>query len=109
MALNPHHPGTYRIAAVVDHYRRRGYAQALAILDSANLPSYPHAVMTRAAIYAQLGQLNESHAVWREVATRWPEYAAHVEEEMHKWLAPDVVVHLLEGVEKARRRDVNSD
>ena len=93
----------------MDHYRRREYAQALAILDSANLPSYPHAVMTRAAIYAQLGQLNESHAVWREVATRWPEYAAHVEEEMHKWLAPDVVVHLFEGVEKARRRDVNSD
>jgi non-specific serine/threonine protein kinase len=102
MALNPHHPGTYRIAAVVDHYRRREYAQALAILDRANLPSYPHAVMTRAAIYAQLGHLKEAHAVWREVATRWPEYAAHVEEEMHKWLTPDVVVHLLEGVEKAR-------
>lgn len=109
MELNPHHPGTYWIASVLDHYRRRDYPQALAILDRANLPSYPHAVMTRAAIHAQLGHVKEAHAAWREVATRWPEYAAHLEEEMHKWLTPDVVVQLLEGAEKARRHDVNSD
>lgn len=64
---------------MVDHYRRRDDGGALAILDSANMTSYPQAVLTRAAIYAQLGRLQE-RAVWRDVETRFPEFAARFDE-----------------------------
>ena len=102
MALNPHHPGTYRIASLMDHYRRRDYAQALAILDRVNMPSYPYLVMARAAIYAQLGRTEAAYAVLRDAERRMPEFVANFEGELHKWFTPDVVEHFHEGIEKAR-------
>jgi hypothetical protein len=102
MALNPHHPGIYRIASVVDHYRRRDYVGALAILDSANMTSYPHALLTRAAICGQLGRLEEASAAWTDVATRFPEFVGRFYEEFDKWLTPDEADHLREGILKAR-------
>jgi hypothetical protein len=44
------------------------------------MTSYPQAVLTRAAIYAQRGRLQEARAVWRDVETRFPEFAARFDE-----------------------------
>ena len=75
MSLNPHHPGVYRLPSVIDRYRRRDYAGALEILDRVNMPSYPQTLMTRAAIYAQLGRLEDARAVWRAAEARVPGFA----------------------------------
>ncbi len=60
MALNPHHAGIYHMPYVIDRYRRRDYAGALEILDRVNMPGYPNVMLARAAVYAQLGRLDEA-------------------------------------------------
>jgi len=102
MALNPHHPGIYRIASVVDHYRRRDYEGALAILDSANVTSYPHAVLTRAAIYAQLGRQQEASVRVAMPPHAFRNSSSASTSEFDKWLTPDVAEHLREGILNAR-------
>ena len=76
MALNPNHAGIYHMPSVIDRYRRRDYPGALAILDRVNMPGYPNAMLVRAALYAQLGRLDDALAVWREVEARVPGYGA---------------------------------
>ena len=75
MALNPNHAGIYHMPSVIDRYRRRDYPGALAILDRVNMPGYPNAMLVRAAVYAQLGRLDDALAVWRDVEARVPGYA----------------------------------
>jgi TolB-like protein/cytochrome c-type biogenesis protein CcmH/NrfG len=100
--LNPHHPGAYWLSSVIDHYRRRDYLGALEILDRANMPGYPQALMTRAGIYAQLGRLDEAAELWRAAEARLPGYSARLHEELGKWFGAEVIARLEEGADKIR-------
>ena len=103
MALNPHHAGIYHMPYVMDRYRRRDYAGALEILDRVNMPGYPNVMLARAAVYAQLGRLDEAAAVWREADARVPGYGARLHAELTKWFSPDHVAHIQEAVAKILR------
>jgi adenylate cyclase len=102
MALNPHHPGVYRMSSVIDHYRRGDYEGALRVLDRVNMPSYPYTRMARAAIYGQLGRIEEAREVWNEASALIPEFIANYLTEVCKWFPPDLIAHLEEGLKKVR-------
>jgi tetratricopeptide (TPR) repeat protein len=108
MALNPHHPGIYRMPAVLDKVRRGEYPEALELLDRVNLPSYPHALMARAAIYAQLGRLDDALAVWREADARMPGFVDRMHDQLTKWFTSDLVERLQEAADKIRRHATKS-
>jgi TolB-like protein/Tfp pilus assembly protein PilF len=108
MALNPHHSGIYRMPAVLDKVRRGEYVQALELLDRVNLPGYPHALMARAAIYAQLGRVDEALAVWREADARMPGFVDRIHDQLSKWFTSDLVERFQEAADTIRRHATKS-
>ena len=60
-------------------------------------------MMSRAAVYAQLGRLDDAVAIWREVEARVPGYTARLHLELTKWFQPDHVAHIEEAVAKILR------
>jgi adenylate cyclase len=99
--LNPNHPGWYRYTAWHDAYRKKDYRRALDIALQLNAPKnyYTHAVL--AICYAQLGQMEEARRALRDMLALKPNYA-EVARELHgRWIEPDLVEQLMDGLRKA--------
>src|SRR5438477_1580961 len=99
--LNPNHPGWYRYTAWHDAYRKKDYRKALDVALHLNAPKnyYTHAVL--AICYAQLGQMEEARKALRDMLALKPNYA-EVARELHgRWIEPDLVEQLMDGLRKA--------
>ncbi len=99
--LNPNHPGWYRYTAWHDAYRKKDYRKALDVALHLNAPKnyYTHAVL--AICYAQLGQMEEARNALRDMLSLKPNYA-EVARELHgRWIDPDLVEQLMDGLRKA--------
>jgi len=99
--LNPNHPGWYRYPAWHDAYRKKDYRKARDVALHLNAPKnyYTHAVL--AICYAQLGQMEEARRALRDMLALKPNYA-QVARELHgRWIEPDLVEQLMDGLRKA--------
>jgi tetratricopeptide (TPR) repeat protein len=99
--LNPNHPGWYRYTAWHDAYRKKDYRKALDIALRLNAPQnyYTHAVL--AICYAQLDRMEEARKALRDMLALKPNYA-EVARELHgRWIDPDLVEQLMDGLRKA--------
>ncbi|MEP6994705.1 MAG: hypothetical protein ABI968_09310, partial [Acidobacteriota bacterium] len=99
--LNPNHPGWYRYTAWHDAYRKKDYRRALDLALQLNAPKnyYTHSVL--AICYAQLGQMEQARKALRDLLALKPEYA-RVARELHgRWIEPDLVEQLMDGLRKA--------
>ena len=99
--LNPNHPGWYRYTAWHDAYRKKDYRTALDVALRLNAPQnyYTHAVL--AMCYAQLGQMEEARKALGDMLALKPNYA-EVARELHgRWIEPDLVEQLMDGLRKA--------
>jgi TolB-like protein/Tfp pilus assembly protein PilF len=99
--LNPNHPGWYRYPAWHDSYRKKDYRKALDLAFQLNAPQnyYTHAVL--AMCYAQLGRMEEARKALRDMLALKPNYA-EVARELHgRWIQPDLVEQLMDGLRKA--------
>jgi TolB-like protein/Tfp pilus assembly protein PilF len=98
--LNPHHPGIYWLSTIVDLYRRHDYAAALELLDRINMPGYPNSPIIRAALYGQLGRIEEGRALVREAEARLPGISNAEGHVRFRWFTPDLAQHIQEGLDK---------
>ena len=99
--LNPNLPGMYHYTAWHDAYGRKDYRRALELALQLNTPDnfYQHAVL--AMCYAQLGEMDAAHKSIQDMLALKPDYA-EVARELHgKWIQPDLVEQLLDGLRKA--------
>src|SRR4029077_8263471 len=99
--LNPNHPGWYCYPAWHDSYRKKDYRRALDLAFELNAPQnyYTHAVL--AMCYAQLGRMEEARKAVGEMLALKPNYA-EVARELHgRWIQPDLVEQLMDGLRKA--------
>ena len=99
--LNPNHPGWYCYPAWHDSYRKKDYRKALDLAFQLNAPQnyYTHAVL--AMCYAQLGRMEEARKALRDMLALKPNYA-EVARELHgRWIQPDLVEQLMDGLRKA--------
>jgi TolB-like protein/Tfp pilus assembly protein PilF len=99
--LNPNHPGWYCYPAWHDSYRKKDYRKALDLAFQLNAPQnyYTHAVL--AMCYAQLGRMEEARKALRDMLSLKPNYA-EVARELHgRWIQPDLVEQLMDGLRKA--------
>ena len=99
--LNPNHPGWYRYPAWHDAYRKKDYRKALDVALRLNAPQnyYTHAVL--AICYAQLDRIEEARKSLRDMLALKPNYA-QVARELHgRWIEPDLVEQLMDGLRKA--------
>ncbi len=99
--LNPNHPGWYCYPAWHDAYRKKDYRKALDLAFQLNAPQnyYTHAVL--AMCYAQLGRMEEARKALREMLALKPNYA-EVARELHgRWIQPNLVEQLMDGLRKA--------
>jgi TolB-like protein len=101
MQLNANHPGWHLMTAWHDAYRRNDYRKALDLALKLNAPKNPWVQRSLAVTYAQLGRHREASNSLRELLTLVPNYS-RVAREMHsRWLEPDLVDHMMEGLRKA--------
>ncbi len=101
LQLNPNHAGWYRYPAWHDAYRKKDYRKALEVALQLNAPKnyYTHAVL--AMCYAQLDRMEEAHKALRDMLALKPNYA-EVARELHgRWILPDLVEQLMDGLRKA--------
>ena len=99
--LNPNHPGWYRYTDWHDAYRKKDYRKALDVALHLNAPRnyYTHAVL--AMCYAQLGRIEEAGKALADMLALKPDYA-EVARELHgRWIDPDLVEQLMDGLRKA--------
>ncbi len=99
--LNPNHPGWYCYPAWHDSYRKKDYRKALDLAFQLNAPQnyYTHAVL--AMCYAQLGRMEEARKALGDMLALKPNYA-EVARELHgRWIEPDLVEQLMDGLRKA--------
>ena len=99
--LNPNHPGWYRYTDWHDAYRKKDYRKALDVALQLNAPQnyYTHAVL--AMCYAQLGRTEEARKALGDMLALKPNYA-EVARELHgRWIDPDLVEQLMDGLRKA--------
>jgi TolB-like protein/tetratricopeptide (TPR) repeat protein len=99
--LNPNLPGLYHYTAWHDAYGRKDYRRALELALQLNTPDnfYQHAVL--AMCYAQLGEMEAARKSLQDMLALKPDYA-EVARELHgKWIQPDLVEQLLDGLRKA--------
>src|SRR3954462_140455 len=99
--LNPNHPGWYCYPAWHDSYRKKDYRRALDLAFQLSAPQnyYTHAVL--AMCYAQLGRMEEARKALRDMLALKPNYA-EVARELHgRWIQPDLVEQLMDGLRKA--------
>ena len=101
LELNPRHPGWYWFTAYYDAYRRGDYRAALSVALRINMPGFHATHHVLAAAYAQLGELDAADQALRELLAVSPNFAVFAREEFGKWLEPEVVEHVVDGLRKA--------
>jgi TolB-like protein/Tfp pilus assembly protein PilF len=109
MSLNPDHPGVYRMTSIFNRYRLGDYAGALDLLNRVTMPNYPNSLVVRAAIYGQLGRLEEGRALVRDVEARMPGITDRHNDIRQKWLPKELVDHIQAGLDKLAAHDSKSE
>ena len=99
--LNPHHPGWYWNAAFYNAYRRHDYEAALKITLEFNMPGLFYHHVNRAAVYGQLGERELAGKALGELLALKPDFARTARDELGKWVCPELVDHVVEGLRKA--------
>ena len=99
--LNPNSAGVYHYTAWHDAYGRKDYRRALELALKLNTPEnfYQHAVL--AMCYAQLGEMDAAHKSLQDMLTLKPDYGKVARKLHGKWIQPDLVEQLMEGLSKA--------
>jgi TolB-like protein/cytochrome c-type biogenesis protein CcmH/NrfG len=101
MRLNPRHPGWYHIAISWNAYRQGKYAEALEAALRINMPGYFHSYAARAASLGQMGQRDAARKAVQDLLALRPDFAGAARQEYAKWLDPERVEHIVEGLRKA--------
>jgi len=101
MQLNPHFPGWFWLATVLNAYRTRDYRAALDAALRMQMPSFLWTPVTRAAAYGQLGEWVGAQKELRELLAMVPNFTATARQALEKWLDPELAEHLLDGLRKA--------
>lgn len=99
--LNPNLPGMYNYIFWHDAYGRKDYRDALDLALQLNTPDsfYQHAVL--AMCYAQLGEMDAAHKALERTLALKPDYAKVARQVHGKWIQPELVEQLLDGLRKA--------
>ncbi len=101
MQLNANHPGWHLMTAWHDAYRRKDYPKALELALKLNAPKNPWVQRSLTVTYAQLGRQAEARNALRDLLALVPNYS-QVARRMHaRWLEPELVEHMIEGLQKA--------
>ncbi|MGB5891193.1 MAG: protein kinase, partial [Thermoanaerobaculia bacterium] len=101
LELNPNLPGMYNYTAWHDAYRKKEYRRALELALKLNTPDsfYQHAVL--AMCYAQLGEMDSAHKSLKDMLALKPDYGKVARQLHGKWIQPDLVEKLMDGLRKA--------
>lgn len=102
--LSPHHPGWYHYGILLNEYRQRRYAEALAILQTINMPGYWVMHFITAITQAQLGNRSAAQIEVERTLRLCPEFEQFFgRTHLRKWIPnqPDLVEHMLQGVKLA--------
>jgi tetratricopeptide (TPR) repeat protein len=100
-SLNPHHPGWYWSAPLVDAYRKGDYRAALEFTLKMNMPGFWRTHLALAAIYGQLGEVAPARTALRELLAVRPEFAATARGELAKGWQSELCEQILDGLRKA--------
>ena len=101
MQLNANHPGWHLMTAWHDAYRVKDYPKALELALKLNAPTNPWVQRSLTVSYAQLGRSAEAGNALRDLLALVPNYA-QVAHEMHRrWLEPELVEHMIDGLRKS--------
>lgn len=104
MLLQPDHPGWYRFATFFNEYLQANYTSALEIALRLNMPEYYADAMSRAAVYAKLGDIGAAESAVEELRGLRPDFeSTYISTDVDRWFynAPKLVAELLDGLEKA--------
>ncbi|HET7841863.1 MAG TPA: hypothetical protein VFM21_09670, partial [Terriglobia bacterium] len=99
--LNPNHPVWYWALPLLDAYRKGDYQEARKYALKFNLQGLWLTTVLRAAVHAQLGEIEAARTCVEELLALAPDSAAFGREELSKWYPPELVDSLLEGLRKA--------
>jgi adenylate cyclase len=100
-SLNPHHPGWYWFAHLLDAYRKRDYHRAAEIGRKINMPRFWRTNVALAAAYGQLDETEAARKAVQALLALRPDFALVGREELAKWWDPELVEHLIDGLRKA--------
>jgi TolB-like protein/cytochrome c-type biogenesis protein CcmH/NrfG len=100
-SLNPHHPGWYWFPALLDAYRKGDYRNALDIASKVNMPGFWRTEVALAAIYAELGELDQARGAIQKLLAIRPGFASIARAELEKWWEPELVEQLINSLRKA--------
>ena len=101
MEQNPHHPRWYGLILAINEYRVANYRGALDEAVKANMPDSPWKTAVLAAAYGQLGEVEAARATLRTLPASDGDFAQSARELLEKWLEPQLVDHVVEGLRKA--------
>jgi tetratricopeptide (TPR) repeat protein len=102
MRLNPHHPGWYHLASVLNFYLKGAYQKALQEATRVNLPGFFWDPLVRAASLGQLGRTEVARAALTAMQRALPETDIGLRELMYRLLfSNESVERLLDGLRKA--------
>ncbi|MGH9443534.1 MAG: tetratricopeptide repeat protein [Thermoanaerobaculia bacterium] len=101
MRLNPHFPGWYRLASIVNSYRTGDYRGAVEAALRIQMPGYFWTPVFCAAAYGQLGEREPARKALEELLAIRPAFGATVREELGRWHEPELVEHFIDGLRKA--------
>jgi serine/threonine protein kinase/tetratricopeptide (TPR) repeat protein len=100
-SLNPHHPGWYWFAPFFNAYRKGDYRTALDIAPKIDMPGFWRTKVALAAVYGQVGEQEGAERALQGLLALRPDFAATAHEELAKWWEPQLVQHLIDGLQKA--------
>jgi TolB-like protein/Tfp pilus assembly protein PilF len=103
IALSPHPPPWYGMAAFYDHYHHGRYDEALAEAKRLNWEGDFREPMFVAATYGQLDQPGHARQSLEELRALWPRPDGDLRQELieRHALSPSLADHLVDGLEKA--------
>ena len=99
--LNPRHPGWYWMALFMNAYRKGDYRGAIRIGLKINLPEFSGTHEAMAAAYGQLGERDAAGKAVRELLRLKPDYLTRPREKLQKFVSPELVEHMMDGLRKA--------
>jgi TolB-like protein len=99
--LNPHHPGWYWLVAGFNAYRKGDYRAALEFAHKINMPNFWRRCVIVAAASGQLGESDEARKALQDLLRMKPDYAEFGPRFFSRWMLPEMVEHLTEGLRKA--------
>jgi TolB-like protein len=103
MEQNPHHPRWYGLILAINEYRVANYRGALDEAVKANMPDGHWKAALLAAAYGQLGDVDAARAALRTQPASEGDFARSARELLGKWLDPQLVEHVMDGLQKAER------